>query len=97
LGPGFVLRVGVRNVGTRLIGDLPVMVVADESKYRVVQGGVRIPCLVPGVEYGLGFEVWSVDPNGVSDAIKVFVMNPKSAIPAIAAVVNMPNSETEWM
>ena len=96
LGPLFKLRLGVRNVGTRWLMDVPVMVVADEAKYRVGVGGLRIPCLVPGVEYAYVVDVWSVDPNGAADVVKVFVMNPKSAIPAIAAVVNMPVSEAEW-
>ena len=96
LGPLFKLRLGVRNVGTKWLMDLPLLVVADESKYRVGVGGLRIPCLVPGVEYAYVVDVWSVDANGAADVVKVFVMNPKSAIPVIAAVVNMPVSEVEW-
>ena len=95
LGPLFKLRIGVRNTGPKMLMDLPLMLVADEAKYRVQAGGVRIPSLVPGVEYVYVFDVWSVDSNGAADVVKVFVMNPKSAIPAIAAVVNLPNSELD--
>ena len=95
LGPLFKLRVGVRNCGSKLLCDLPVVLLVDESKYRVAVCGVRIPCVVPGVEVVYMFDVRSVDAAGAADVVRVFVMNPKSAIPAISAVVNMPVSEVD--
>ena len=95
LGPLFKLRVGVRNCGAKLLTDLPVVLRADDSKYRVDVSGVRIPCIVPGVEVVYLFDVRSVDAAGAADVVRVYVMNPKSAIPAISAVVNMPVSEID--
>jgi hypothetical protein len=37
--------------------------------------------------------VESIDPNGAADAIRVFICNSKSTVPAISAIVNMPMSE----
>ena len=96
LGPVFKLRLSIRNIGSKTLHDLPVLVQADSSKYRLSCCGVRIPMLVPQVDMVYWVDVLSVDTSGASDAVRVFVMNPKSAIPAIAAVVNMPVSELEW-
>ena len=34
-----------------------------------------------------------IDENGGADAIRVIVCNPKSVLPVLSAVVNMPISE----
>ena len=52
-----------------------------------------MPLLLPGVPYKIDAELECIDENGGADAIRVIVCNPKSVLPVLSAVVNMPISE----
>jgi hypothetical protein len=67
----------------------------DSSKYQMSEAAFRIPLLVPSTEYVQLAEVRSVDPTGAADSIKILLLNPKSIIPAITAIINMPFAEID--
>jgi len=95
LGPLFKLRLVLKNTGLRPLLDVPLALAYNTAIYRVRGSSLvaRIPVLVPGVEYAFEIGLECVDALGAADPIRVFVLSSKSAVPAISAIVNMPQSE----
>jgi len=42
------------------------------------------------VEYVIGVNVEGIDPMGLADALRVFVVNRESCVPLVSAFINMP-------
>lgn len=96
LGPIFKIKIGIRNLAAnKLLNDLICLIQYDSTKYMMSEAAFRIPLLVPSAEYVQLAEVRSVDPTGQADSIKIFLLNPKSVIPAITAIINMPFAEVD--
>jgi len=95
LGPRFKLRISVKNTGVTRSQDVPITFACNPAIYRLHGRNMvqRIPILLPGVEYSFDVDVDCIDPAGTADSIRVFVLNPKSVVPSISAIVNMPQSE----
>jgi Bardet-Biedl syndrome 1 protein len=95
LGPIFKLRLSLKNTGLKALFDVPVTFSFNHAIYRMKEEGLvsKIPILVPGLEYTFEVEVECIDQLGAADQIRVFICNPKSIVPAISAIVNMPMSE----
>ena len=55
---------------------------------------MKLPMLVPGLDYAFETFVESVSDKGIADTIKVFVLKRDSSAPLITAMINMPVSET---
>lgn len=56
---------------------------------------LKIPVLVPNLDYHYDIPVICVNESGAADVIRVFVCSPTSAVPSISAIVNMPLSEID--
>lgn len=95
LGPHFRIHITIQNTGKVLLRDVPVSFVYNHYIYRLQQSLLVIPVLVSGVAYDLETDIYCIDPNGCSDEVKVFVVDEKSTIPLITAIVNMPISEVD--
>jgi hypothetical protein len=51
-----------------------------------------VPSLVPSLVYNYELAVECLDEGG-HDSIRAYVCNPKSCVPIIAALVNMPMAD----
>lgn len=92
LGPRFKIKLGIQNTGNRPIFNVPLTFSYNQQLYKLSKHIVNVPLLIPGVHYK--HEVTAVClEEGVSDAIRVFVLSAKSAVPVITATVNMPLAE----
>ena len=63
------------------------------SLYKFSNPLLVIPLLIPGFMYQYLVDVECIDENGGADKIHVFVLNKKSCVPIISAIVTMPVSE----
>ncbi|KAF3852997.1 hypothetical protein F7725_013685 [Dissostichus mawsoni] len=94
LGPAFKLTLNVQNTAAcRPVGNLAISFLYDESLYRMRTPYLRIPLLVPGVVYPVETFVECSSDKGISDIIKVFVLQEGSSAPLLSAHINMPVSE----
>ncbi|KAJ4939607.1 hypothetical protein JOQ06_029051 [Pogonophryne albipinna] len=94
LGPAFKLTLNVQNTAAcRPVANLAVSFLYDESLYRMRTPYLRIPLLVPGVVYPVETFVECSSDKGISDIIKVFVLQEGSSAPLLSAHINMPVSE----
>ena len=93
LGPKFKLKLNVQNTGGKSVTHLAVTFNFNAMLYKLKQPLYHVPLLLPGVPYKIDAELECIDENGGADAIRVIVCNPKSVLPVLSAVVNMPISE----
>ncbi len=73
--------------------NVPMTCGYNHDLYRLNRGVHYVPLLVPGLLYHYEIDVECVDENGGADTIRIFVCNPRSCVPVISALVNMPISE----
>jgi Bardet-Biedl syndrome 1 protein len=93
LGPLFKVKLDVTNHGSEHVLDVPVSFAYRQTIYRVRNPLFTIPCLVPGTKYSKTIEVDCIDPQGTADVIRVFLCNPRAAMPYLTAAIHMPPSE----
>eukprot|EP00823_Brevimastigomonas_motovehiculus_P009048 TRINITY_DN8720_c0_g1_i1.p1 TRINITY_DN8720_c0_g1~~TRINITY_DN8720_c0_g1_i1.p1 ORF type:complete len:595 (-),score=112.36 TRINITY_DN8720_c0_g1_i1:290-2074(-) len=93
IGPLFKLKLMLRNTSSKVISDIPITFLYNPSLYRLTSTIGRIPILIPGLTYSYEVDVQSIDPQGAAGPIRVFICNPKSVVPTLAAIVNMRESE----
>ncbi|ODM95959.1 Bardet-Biedl syndrome 1 protein [Orchesella cincta] len=99
LGPSFVVRIGVMNIGPKSgagstgISDLALFFHWNDKFYDVSPPIIHVPFLVPSVEVKFQAKVESINPNGLADVIRVIVLRKKQAQPILVAMINMPPSE----
>jgi len=93
LGPNFKIKLNIQNAGSKSMTDVPVTCGYNHDLYRFTNAVKFIPLLVPGLLYHYEIDVECIDENGGADNVRIYVCNPKSCVPVISAVVNMPMSE----
>ena len=93
LGPRFKIKLALQNVGSAHVANLSAVFNYNASLYRFKKPVFHVPILVPGISYRLDAELECIDDNGAADTVRVFVCSPKSCVPVLSAVVNMPASE----
>ena len=71
----------------------PVTYAWNDSLYKFSNPLLVIPLLIPGLMYQYLVDIECIDENGGADKIHVFVLNKKSCVPIISAIVTMPVSE----
>mmetsp|Transcript_47681 Transcript_47681/g.152835 ORF Transcript_47681/g.152835 Transcript_47681/m.152835 type:complete len:596 (+) Transcript_47681:319-2106(+) len=92
LGPLFKIKMNVQNTGSKPIAGVPIMVSYNQELYTASRSQIVIPVLVPGLMYVSEVDVHCLDPNGAADVVRLCVLNPKSCVPVLSAVVKMPIS-----
>ncbi|XP_026466800.1 Bardet-Biedl syndrome 1 protein-like [Ctenocephalides felis] len=104
LGPTFRLALQLENMSqlTR-ITDLFILIHCDHNLYIAKDSYMKIPLLVPGVNYHLETHIRAVQPDNPeqlseeyddnSYSIRVIVLREGHCAPLIAAIVQMPPAE----
>jgi len=93
LGPLFKLKLNIKNTGAKPVTDIPLTISYNHDIYKLKTSLISIPVLIPSINYLYEVDVECIEPNGTADSIRVFICNPKSCVPSISAIVNMPMSE----
>eukprot|EP00093_Oithona_nana_P004818 04818.XXX_23556_31986_1 [CDS] Oithona nana genome sequencing. len=109
LGPVFKLIIGLCNTGVTPSRFLLISFYCDDKLYRLSKNMIRVPMLVPGLEYNFETIVECVSDLGISDQLYVFITKDKSyslmdsdkgsssesfsAKPLLSAIINMPVAE----
>uniref|UniRef100_A0A2I3GZH0 BBSome complex member BBS1 n=1 Tax=Nomascus leucogenys TaxID=61853 RepID=A0A2I3GZH0_NOMLE len=94
LGPTFKLTLHLQNTSTtRPVLGLLVCFLYNEALYSLPRAFLKVPLLVPGLNYPLETFVESLSNKGISDIIKVLVLREGQSAPLLSAHVNMPGSE----
>ncbi|KAK2150691.1 hypothetical protein LSH36_395g02065 [Paralvinella palmiformis] len=95
IGPVFKLTVNLQNTSLSVPSmDLFITFQFDTKLYALRKTLIKVPMLVPGLNYAFETFVECLSDKGISDMIKVFVLKKHRSIPIITAVINMPVSET---
>lgn len=95
LGPLFKLRIEVLNEGAKPLSGLPLSLVYNQQLYELPAGLVTLPALLPGLPTRVELEVRSINPYGAAEPIRALVLNRKSCLPLVSAMITMPPSELE--
>ena len=80
---------------------------SDFLSFRIAKNLIRVPMLVPGLEYTFETLVECISDLGISDQLRVFVIRNRNAAgsdnkstavtkPILSAVINMPVAEVVW-
>ncbi|MBN3289897.1 BBS1 protein, partial [Polypterus senegalus] len=94
LGPSFKLTLNIQNTSVcRPSMNLAISFWYDEKLYSLKTSFFKIPLLVPGLNYPIDTFVECLSDKGISDVIKVFVLQIGRANPLLTAHINMPVSE----
>ncbi len=94
LGPVFRLVIGLCNTSAgKPSRDLVITFYCDDKLYSLSRNSIKVPMLVPGLEYAFESLVECVSDLGISDQIRVFVVKPPNTKPIISALINMPVPE----
>ena len=95
LGPYFKLKIELRNSGTRVITNVPIVVVHDTELYRMSTPVVHMPVLLPGVHMKLTLDLDCLDENAPPKPIRILALNatPNACVPLVSSLVTMPQSE----
>jgi Bardet-Biedl syndrome 1 protein len=92
LGPLFKIKFNIQNTGTKALVNVPIVFTYNTELYRVEKPHLMVPSLVPSLVYNYELAVECLDEGG-HDSIRAYVCNPKSCVPIIAALVNMPMAD----
>ena len=108
LGPVFKLILGLCNTSVgKPSRYLLISFYCDDKLYKLSKNMIRVPMLVPGLEYTFETLVECVSDLGISDQLYVFVTKDEhsmngdpvkdqqtfSARPILSAIINMPVAE----
>eukprot|EP00455_Lapot_gusevi_P029644 TRINITY_DN3175_c0_g1_i7.p1 TRINITY_DN3175_c0_g1~~TRINITY_DN3175_c0_g1_i7.p1 ORF type:complete len:595 (+),score=101.41 TRINITY_DN3175_c0_g1_i7:67-1851(+) len=93
LGPFFKMLLSLKNTSVKALTEIPLVFSYNHEVYRLPYSMIKVPLLVPGIQYDLEVPVECIDPQGAADQIQIFVCNPRSVVPVISAILKMPVSE----
>lgn len=93
LGPYFKLRLTIQNSGAKELANVPLVCTYNTSKYRLPNGSLTVPLLLPGLPVYYDFDIECVDPNTAPGMMRVLILNPGSVVPLVSSVLQMPVSE----
>ncbi|XP_072350908.1 BBSome complex member BBS1-like, partial [Scyliorhinus torazame] len=94
IGPAFKLTLSIQNTSaSRLVSDLQISFLYNQSLYSVKRAFFKVPMLVPGLTYPIETFVQSLSEQGISDTIKVFVLRVGRCVPLLTAHIHMPVNE----
>lgn len=93
MGPQFKIMVRIQNAGSTSLNDVPVHCTTNPALYRIPKPCFFLPILVPQQVYFLEVPVVSINENGGTAAVRIFLASQQSHVPLISAVVQMPISE----
>jgi Bardet-Biedl syndrome 1 protein len=92
LGPLFKVKFNVQNTGSKALVNVPIVFTYNTELYRIDRPHLLVPSLMPSLVYTYELSVECLDEGG-HDSIRAYVCNPKSCVPVIAALVNMPMAD----
>lgn len=90
LGPLFLIKLNVQNIGTKPLLNTTIIFTYVASHYRMSKGSIQVPALVPALVYTFEAPVECVDEAAGAGVIGVHMSTATSSIPIITAQVNMP-------
>ncbi|XP_078516912.1 BBSome complex member BBS1 isoform X2 [Lissotriton helveticus] len=94
IGPTFKLTLHIQNTSAnRPSINLLISFLYDERLYAMKRAFIKVPLLVPGLNYPIETFVDCLSDKGVSDIIKVFVLREGKSTPLLTAHISMPVSE----
>jgi hypothetical protein len=89
----FKIKFSLKNTGNKPVTDVPVSMSYNPLLYRVPISSFKVPLILPGIAYDHELLVHSIDPTGAAEPLQIFVCSQRSAVPAISAILKMPQSE----
>lgn len=93
IGPVFKIVATVQNTSPEALTKISMSFATDPSFYTIHTRVIKLPLLVPGVNYDFSTFVQVVTEAPVASVINVFVTHENSPVPCMTAIVNMPISE----
>eukprot|EP00758_Cryptobia_borreli_P005864 Tbor_TRINITY_DN5007_c0_g1::TRINITY_DN5007_c0_g1_i1::g.14260::m.14260/K16746/BBS1; Bardet-Biedl syndrome 1 protein len=90
LGPMFKYRLNVQNFSCKALTGIHVVFLYNPNIYRILMPFLTIPCLVPSLIYIFDVAIENIDPNGVTEPIKVCVCDPVSAGVILTVIISPP-------
>ncbi|KAJ1456008.1 ciliary BBSome complex subunit 1-domain-containing protein [Pelagophyceae sp. CCMP2097] len=95
LGPFFHIVVELRAAGDQTLSNVPVVVLHNQSLYRMPRAMATVPLLLPGVAVSVIFELECVDENAGTDPLTILVLGSGADdhSPIAASTLTMPQSE----
>lgn len=95
LGPRFKVNLIIRNEGTVPVLSLFVLLTYNEALYSTTKKQFNIPLLVPSLSYSFDIDIMCLDPTAGTDSIRILLVQAKSSLPILSALLKMPISELD--
>lgn len=96
IGPKFKILLKVQNISqSNSCSNLFITFQYDSNLYKMLQPYLKLPMLVPGLEYPFSAYAMAISDQLISDNIKVLLCKENCQTPIITAVISMPVSEAE--
>ncbi|XP_019630714.1 PREDICTED: Bardet-Biedl syndrome 1 protein-like [Branchiostoma belcheri] len=96
IGPSFQLTVNLQNTSSATPSiNLLITFQYDEKLYQLQRSSIKVPLLVPGLNYAFQTLVECISDKAIADTIKVFVLRKGKSMPIITGNINMPVSEAQ--
>ncbi|XP_066279675.1 Bardet-Biedl syndrome 1 protein-like isoform X2 [Branchiostoma lanceolatum] len=96
IGPSFKLTVNLQNTSSATPSiNLLITFQYDEKLYQLQRSSIKVPLLVPGLNYAFQTLVECISDKAIADTIKVFVLRKGKSMPIITGNINMPVSEAQ--
>lgn len=95
LGPRFKVNLAVRNEGGKPVTNLVVLLSCNEAMYQANKKQFTIPLLVPSLAYSFDIDVLCLEPAAGTDSIRILLLQSKSSMPILSALLKMPISELD--
>ncbi|XP_067682255.1 Bardet-Biedl syndrome 1 protein-like isoform X2 [Haliotis asinina] len=94
IGPTFKMTVNLQNTSlSQASSNLFITFDYDEKLYSFRKTHIKVPMLVPGLNYSYDTFIDCQSDKGVSDNVKVYVLKQGRSVPIITGVISMPVSE----
>ncbi|KAE8740184.1 hypothetical protein FOCC_FOCC014304 [Frankliniella occidentalis] len=91
LGPLFKMVITLQNISaSTLIQDIGILFHFDDKMYSMEKPFIKVPILLPGVEYPYETMIRNISELALSDQIRVMVVREGQTQPVLAAIINMP-------
>ncbi|XP_046372718.1 Bardet-Biedl syndrome 1 protein homolog isoform X2 [Haliotis rufescens] len=94
IGPTFKMTVNLQNTSlSQASSHLFITFDYDDKLYSFRKTHIKVPMLVPGLNYSYDTFIDCQSDKGVSDNVKVYVLKQGRSVPLITGVISMPVSE----
>lgn len=95
LGPNFRLQITVDNSGEEVINDVDLIIDFDKNIFDFPIENIQLGLVMPNIPMKYYLKFKNISENGVSDNVKIMIVEKTNTSPLIVNKIKIPVSELE--